>query len=286
MLGHWFFGGLAMIEGCLLRLRAGGAIAALLAGLTVAPAHAAPCGNDASGFGAWLPAFKREAAAQGIAPGTLRVLDGVTYDTQVIRLDRNQKHFKQSFEQFAANRISAGRIAKGRQMLKQYASTLQRIEQRFGVPGEVVVAIWGLETDYGVNQGKMPILRSLSTLAYDCRRTGFFTAQLLDALRIYQRGDLTLDEMRGAWAGEIGQTQFMASSYVKFAVDFDGNGRADLVRSAPDVLASTANYLRGYGWRAGAGWGPGEPNYQALLGWNKAEVYARTIGLFASKLRS
>ncbi|QFR32774.1 lytic transglycosylase domain-containing protein [Ancylobacter sp. TS-1] len=275
-----------MIEGCLLRLRAGGVIAALLAGLAVAPAHAAPCGNDASGFGAWLPAFKREAAAQGIAPGTLRVLDGVTYDTQVIRLDRNQKHFKQSFEQFAANRISAGRIATGKQKLKQYASTLQRIEQRFGVPGEVVVAIWGLETDYGVNQGKMPILRSLSTLAYDCRRTGFFTAQLLDALRIYQRGDLTLDEMRGAWAGEIGQTQFMASSYVKFAVDFDGNGRADLVRSAPDVLASTANYLRGYGWRAGAGWGPGEPNYQALLGWNKAEVYARTIGLFASKLRS
>lgn len=260
--------------------------AALLAGLAAAPALAAPCGNDASGFDGWKSAFRREAASQGIAPGTLRVLDGVTYDTRVISLDRNQKHFKQSFEQFAASRISAGRIAKGRQMLQQYASTLQRIEQRFGVPGEVVVAIWGLETDYGVNQGKMPILRSLSTLAYDCRRTGFFTAQLLDALRIYQRGDLTLDEMHGAWAGEIGQTQFMASSYVKFAVDFDGNGRADLVRSAPDVLASTANYLRGYGWRAGAGWGPGEPNYQALLGWNKAEVYARTIGLFASKLRS
>lgn len=267
------------------RARRAALLTTLATALASAPALAAPCGNTAAGFPAWLPAFKREATSQGISAGALRALDGVTYDTRVISLDRNQKHFKMSFEQFAANRISAGRIAKGRQKMKQYASTLARIEQRYGVPGEVLVAIWGLETDYGVNQGKMPILRSLATLAYDCRRTAFFNQQLLDALRIYQRGDLTLDEMRGAWAGEIGQTQFMASSYVKFAVDFDGNGRADLVRSAPDVLASTANYLRGYGWRAGAGWGPGEANYQALLGWNKAEVYARTIGLFASKLK-
>lgn len=253
--------------------------------LTLAsPVSAATCGNDASGFDAWMSEFRREAVAQGISPGTLRVLDGVTYDTKVISLDRNQKHFKVSLEEFIKNRISKGRIAKGRQMLQQYASTLARIERQYGVPGPILVAIWGMETDYGVNIGKMPILRSLSTLAYDCRRTNFFTPQLLDALRIYQRGDLTLDEMRGAWAGEIGQTQFLASSYVKFAVDFDGDGRADLVRSAPDVLASTANYLRGYGWRAGAGWGPGEPNYQALLGWNKAEVYAKALGIFAQQL--
>ncbi len=274
-----------MIAGVFGHIWRGGIAALCLLPLALAPAQAAPCGNDASGFSAWLPAFKREAQAQGISPKALSALDGVTYDTTVIRLDRNQKHFKMSFEQFAANRISAGRIATGKKKLQQYASTLARIEQRYGVPGEVLVAIWGLETDYGVNQGKMSIFRSLATLSYDCRRSGFFTAQLLDALRIYQHGDLTLDEMRGAWAGEIGQTQFLASSYVKFAVDFDGDGRADLVRSAPDVLASTANYLRGYGWRPGAGWGPGEPNYQALLGWNKAEVYVRTIGLFASKLR-
>lgn len=273
-----------MSAGMFRHLWRGGLAVLCLLPLGLSPAAAATCGNDASGFAAWLPAFKREAQAQGISPQALRALDGVTYDTTVIRLDRNQKHFKMSFEQFAANRISAGRISKGKQKLKQYASTLARIEQRYGVPGEVVVAIWGLETDYGVNQGKMSIMRSLATLSYDCRRSAFFTAQLLDALRIYQHGDLTLDEMRGAWAGEIGQTQFLASSYVKFAVDFDGDGRADLVRSAPDVLASTANYLRGYGWRPGAGWGPGEPNYQALLGWNKAEVYARTIGVFASKL--
>lgn len=277
-----------MIERAIRRMkRAGlraGIVAMLMTPLAAAPALAATCGNDASGFDAWLGAFKQEAVAQGISPATLRVLDGVSYDTKVISLDRNQKHFKVSLEEFIKNRISKGRIAKGRQLLQQYASTLARIERQFGVPGPILVAIWGMETDYGVNIGKMPILRSLSTLAYDCRRTDFFTPQLLDALRIYQRGDLTLDEMRGAWAGEIGQTQFLASSYVKFAVDFDGDGRADLVRSAPDVLASTANYLRGYGWRAGAGWGPGEANYQALRGWNKAEVYAQALGIFASQL--
>lgn len=274
-----------MIESIFRRLRRGGFALALLTPLAALPAMAAPCGNDGAGFNAWLRDFRGAAAAQGLSPGALRALDGLTYDTQVIRLDRNQKHFKQSFEQFAANRISSGRISKGRAMLKRHAATLQRIEQRFGVPGEVVVAIWGLETDYGVNQGKMPVFRSLATLSYDCRRSAFFTAQLFDALRIVQRGDLSVGEMRGAWAGELGQTQFMASSYVKFAVDFDGNGRADLIRSVPDVLASTANYLRGYGWRAGGGWEPGSANYSALLGWNKAEVYARTIGLFASKLR-
>ncbi|WP_425485815.1 lytic murein transglycosylase [Ancylobacter tetraedralis] len=261
-----------------------GLVAALLAPLVAGPALAAPCGNDAAGFDAWMRDFRQQAVSQGISPAALRPLDGVTYDTKVISLDRNQKHFKMSFEEFSRNRISKGRIAKGKQMLQRYASALAQIERRYGVPGPILVAIWGMETDYGANIGNMPILRSLSTLSYDCRRSDFFTPQLLDALRIYQRGDLTLDEMRGAWAGEIGQTQFLASSYVKFAVDFDGDGRADLVRSPTDVLASTANYLRGYGWRAGAGWGPGEPNYQALLGWNKAEVYARTLGVFAGML--
>ncbi|MDQ0509486.1 lytic murein transglycosylase [Ancylobacter amanitiformis] len=264
--------------------RGAGLLAALLAPLAAGPALAAPCGNDAAGFDAWMRDFRQQAVSQGISPAALRPLDGVTYDTKVISLDRNQKHFKMSFEEFSRNRISKGRIAKGKQMLQRYASTLAQIERRYGVPGPILVAIWGMETDYGANIGNMPILRSLATLSYDCRRSGFFTPQLLDALRIYQRGDLTLDEMRGAWAGEIGQTQFLASSYVKFAVDFDGDGRADLVRSPTDVLASTANYLRGYGWRAGAGWGPGEPNYQALLGWNKAEVYARTLGVFAGML--
>src|SRR5947199_8772855 len=126
-------------------------------------------------------------------------------------------------------------------MLKRYGSILEQIEEHFGVPGPVLVAIWGLETDFGVNQGRFSTIRSLATLAYDCRRAEKFRAELLDALRIADRGDMSANEMRGAWAGELGQTQFLPSSYMKFAVDFDGNGHRDLIHSSPDALASTAN---------------------------------------------
>ncbi|MFT0859725.1 lytic murein transglycosylase [Ancylobacter sp. G4_0304] len=252
--------------------------------LPAAPAMAATCGNDASGFERWLGEFRREAAGAGISASALRALDGVTYSTQVIGLDRNQKHFSVPFEQFVANRVTKGRIAKGKQMLKQYAGPLAGIEQRFGVPGPILVAIWGMETDFGANSGKMPVFRSLATLAYDCRRTEFFTGQLLDALRIVQRGDLSIGQMRGAWAGELGQTQFMPSSYVKYAVDFSGDGHADLISNPVDVLASTANYLKAYGWQRGGDYHQGGANFQALLGWNKAVNNARAIGLFADKL--
>lgn len=262
-------------------LTRGSVVFSLLSALA-APAIAASCGNDGAGFSAWVSDFRRTAAAQGISAGALAALDGVQYDTGVIRLDRNQKHFAVSFEQFASTRVTAGRISQGKAKLKQYADVLARIERQFGVPGPVLVAIWGLETDFGVNQGKKPVFQSLATLAYDCRRSEFFTGQLLDALRIVQRGDLSVGEMKGAWAGELGQTQFMPSSYVRFAVDFDGNGRADLIRSPADVLASTANYLRGYGW-SGKSWENGA-NSGALAGWNKAAVYQQTIALFASKI--
>ena len=147
-------------------------------------------------------------------------------------------------------------------MLKQYGSVLSRIEKTYGVPGEVLVAIWGLETDFGVNSGKFPTLRSLATLAYDCRRAEEFRSELMDALRIVERGDLAPQEMRGAWAGEIGQTQFMPSSWIKYAVDFDGNGRRDLLHNVPDVLASTANYLTSYGWQRGKDCQPGRPQFR------------------------
>ena len=176
------------------------------------------------------------------------------------------------------------RLTRGSNLMKQYGSVLSRIEEKYGVPGEVIVAIWGLETDFGVNIGKFQTMRSLATLAYDCRRSEMFRAELLDALRIIERGDLTPAEMRGAWAGEIGQTQFMPSSYIKFAVDFDSNGRRDLLRSAPDVLASTANFLANYGWQRGKGWEPGNPNFPVLQQWNKSEVYAKTVASFATQL--
>jgi lytic murein transglycosylase len=176
------------------------------------------------------------------------------------------------------------RVGRGADKLKQYGSALGRIEQAYGVPGEVLVAIWGLETDYGANNGKFPTMRSLATLAYDCRRADEFRAELMDALRLIERGDLAPSEMRGAWAGELGQTQFMPSSYLKYAVDFDNTGHRDLLHSAPDVLASTANFLVGHGWQRGKDWTPGSPNFNAIQQWNKSEVYAKTIAYFATQL--
>ena len=146
------------------------------------------------------------------------------------------------------------------------------------------MAIWGLETDFGADVGQFPTIRALATLAYDCRRPDRFRPELIDALRIVQRGDMSAAEMRGAWAGEIGQTQFLPSSYIKFAIDFDGNGRRDLIRSVPDALASTANYLRGYGWKLGEPWGEGTANFEVIREWNKAQVYSKTIAYFAERL--
>ena len=248
---------------------------------TVSAADAAACGGN---FDAWLADFKTEAAAKGIAQSAIATgLAGVTLDQSVLSRDRGQKVFQQSFEEFSGRMIPP-RLVPGSNKLKQYGSALSRIEQQYGVPGEVLVAIWGLETDYGANIGKFPTIRSLATLAYDCRRAELFRAELMDALRIVERGDLAPSEMRGAWAGEIGQTQFMPSSWIKFAVDFDGNGRRDLLHSPPDVLASTANYLASYGWQRGKDWEPGSANFAVIQQWNKSEVYAKTIAAFASQL--
>src|ERR1700694_4786149 len=243
---------------------------------------AAPCGTGK--FETWLDGFKNEAAAKGISQSAIASgLAGVTLDQAVLSRDHSQRVFNQSFEEFSG-RMVPPRLARGANLMKQYGSVLARIEQSYGVPGEVLVAIWGLETDFGVNTGKFSTLRSLATLAYDCRRAETFRSELMDALRIVERGDLAPSEMRGAWAGEIGQTQFMPSSYLKYAVDFDGNGRRDLLHSAPDVLASTANYLAGYGWQRGKPWGEGTANFKVLLEWNKSQVYTKTVAYFAQQL--
>lgn len=257
-------------------------IAALL--LTAGQVSAATC-RDPAGFEKWLGDIQQEAIQQGISPRAVQTgLAGVTFDQSVISKDRGQKVFRQSFEQFAGRMVSSYRLKTGAAMLKRHAGTLSRIEQRYGVPAPVLVAIWGLETDFGAVKGNMPVIRSVATLAFDCRRSEMFQAHLFDALRIVERGDLSPAEMRGAWAGEMGQTQFMPSNYVKYAVDFDGDGRADLLHSPADVLASTANYLRGHGWARGQDWSPGTANFAAIREWNKSQVYAQTIAYFASKL--
>jgi lytic murein transglycosylase len=252
--------------------------------LSAGPVSALTC-QDPAGFDKWLSDVRREAAAQGISAQTVNAgLAGVTYDPAIIKKDRGQRFFRQSFEQFSAKMVPPYRIQKGTSLLRQHAGLLARIEQRFGVPGPILVAIWGLESDFGAARGNLSTVRSIATLAYDCRRTDLFTPQLFDALRIIERGDLSPSEMRGAWAGELGQTQFMASKYYSLAVDFDGDGRRDLIRSTPDVLASTANYLKSFGWQRGGSWEPGSVNAEVLRSWNKSAVYSQTIGYFATLL--
>ena len=259
----------------------------LLIALAVAPsgpALAAPCGDDSSGFSAWVEDFKPDALAQGISQRTVdSALGNVSYSRATIRLDRNQRVFRQSFEQFSGRMIPP-RMARAKSQLSRNASLFARIEEQFGVPKEIVGAIWGLETDFGAVSSNNSVLSAVATLAYDCRRSDFFRGQLIDALRVIERGDLTAAQMIGGLHGEIGQTQFLPSSYAAFAIDFDGNGRADLIRSTADVLASTANYMKGHGWKTGADWAPGSANFDVIKEWNKSDVYSRTVAEFARRL--
>jgi lytic murein transglycosylase len=260
-------------------------LAFLLVGLGSSGAMGTTTCRDPASFDTWLAGIKKEAAQQGISEAAIQSgLDGVTYDANVVSHDHGQRVFTQTFEQFSARMVNAYRLRKGDTMLKQYAGTFSRIEAQYGVPGAIIVAIWGLETDFGADSGKFETLRALATLAFDCRRSDMFKAELFEALRIVERGDLTPATMHGAWAGELGQTQFMPSAYMKFAVDFDGKGHRDLIHSVPDVLASTANYLKSYGWKKGEPWSPGSPNFEVIQQWNKAEVYSRTIAYFANRL--
>jgi lytic murein transglycosylase len=168
--------------------------------------------------------------------------------------------------------------------MARHAALLGRVEQQFGVPRTIIMAIWTMETDNGGDMGKLPVIRTLATLAHDCRRTELFQRELIAALQVVQRGHLPLRDMLGAYAGEIGQTQFLPSSYIKYGVDFDGNGHIDLRHSVADVLASTANLLKVNGWQAGAPFGEGTANFEAMREWNRSVVYRKTIGYFAERL--
>lgn len=258
--------------------------AAVAAFVLVAPAVAAQCGGD---FNRFIAEFSREAQAAGISNQVINAaFSGITHDPAVMAFDRRQRGtFRKTFEEYAATRVGPARVKRARAMMQKHAALLARIEQRFGVPKELVVAIWTMETDNGADQGKLPVVRTLATLAHDCRRTDLFQRELLAALQIVQRGDLPLSEMKGAYAGEIGQTQFLPSSYIKYGVDFDGNGHVDLRHSVPDVLASTANLLKVNGWQPGAPFDMGTKNFEVMREWNRSEVYRRTLHYFAEQLR-
>jgi lytic murein transglycosylase len=262
-------------------------LAALFVTLLLAiPARAAQCGGD---FNAFLSGMARDAQAAGVSRSVIdQAFAGVTLDQNVLAFDRRQRgmfHSK-SFEEYASTRVIPPRIKRAKGLMVKNAQLLARIEQQFGVPKELIVAIWTLESDNGTgDMGKLPVIRTLATLAHDCRRSELFQNELISALKIIQRGDLPLRDLIGAYAGEIGQTQFLPSSYIKYGVDYDGNGHVDLRHSVPDVLASTANLLKTNGWKAGAPFGEGTENFQVMREWNRSEVYRKTMVLFSEKLR-
>ena len=262
-------------------------VVVISAGILLAsqPAFALSCGKTGAGFGKWLKEYRKAASGAGISKRTLNAaLKGVTYDKKIIRIDRSQRSFKLSFAQFYKRR-AAGIVRRAKGKLKTHRKLLAAIEGKYGVSKEVVVSIWGLETGFGSFSGNSSIIRSLATLAYDCRRGPFFTRELNAAMKIIQRGDIPASRMKGGPFGEIGQTQFLATNYIKYAVDGDHNGRRNLISSKADVLASTANFLRAHGWKRGQPWDPGTANYNVIKQWNKAGVYQKTIAKMANAIK-
>jgi lytic murein transglycosylase len=214
-------------------------------------------GDSNQRFQNWIGAFKERALSQGIGATVLdQAFDGVTYDVDIIKRDRNQSEFTKTIWEYLDSAASETRIANGKAALAQHARTLDAIEQRYGVEKEVVVAVWGLESAYGTYRGKTDIIRALATLSFDARRSQFFEQQLIAALRILQNGDTTPRNMTGSWAGAMGHTQFIPTSYLDYAVDFTGDGKRDIWSDDPtDALASTAAYLAKFGWETGKPWG-------------------------------
>lgn len=256
--------------------------AMLIAPQSATTAQAAFCHNDGSRFEEWKATIKKEYAGK-YKPSTLAKLDKVKYSKTVIGLDRNQKSFKLSFEEFYKRRATG--VASGaKKRIKQYAKYFNKAEQQYGVQPEVIAAIWGLESAFGTYKGKpLPILESIATLSYDCRRTELFTEQLKAAFTVIDRGIYDLSVARGAWAGEIGQTQFLPSSFLIGAVDYDGGG-VDVFNSPADVIGSTAKWFKAHGWKRGGDYHPGSANYNVIKKWNKAGVYQQTIAKLADEI--
>src|ERR1700731_2192032 len=239
-------------------------------------AGAAQCGSTAAGFDAWKKQFADEARGKGVSASTLAALMATNYSTATIAADRNQGSMRLSLDQFLAKRGGSAIVARGRALKQSNAALLASIQQRFGVPPGPLLAIWGMETGFGREHGNQNTLSAVATLAYDCRRSAYFTEQLYAALTLIDRRILSAST-RGSMHGEIGQTQFLPKTILEYGT----GGNLD---NAANALSSTANFLRAHGWSAATGYQPGEANFGAIQAWNAAPVYQRAIALIGQQI--
>jgi membrane-bound lytic murein transglycosylase B len=238
-------------------------------------ADAAQCGSGPAGFETWKREYGEEARAKGVGASAIAALMQTNYASATIAADRSQRSFGLSLDQFLAKRGASSIVARGRSLKQSQAALFASIQQRYGVPPGPLIAIWGMETGFGSQHGNQNMLSSIATLAYDCRRPEFFTEQLDAALKLIDRGALS-PGIRGSMHGEIGQTQFMPKNVLAY-----GTGNLDV---AANALSSTANFLKAHGWRAGAGYQPGEANFAAIEAWNAAQVYQKAIALMGRQI--
>lgn len=242
---------------------------------TGATANAARCGSTSAGFDAWKRDFAEEARAKGVSAAGVAALMQTNYATATINADRGQRSFGLSLDQFLAKRGASTIVARGRALKQSQAGLFASIQQRYGIPPGPLLAIWGMETGFGSQRGNQNMLSAVATLAYDCRRTEYFTEQLYAALKLIDRGALSAST-RGSMHGEVGQTQFLPKNILAY-----GTGNLDV---AANALNSTANFLKAHGWRAGAGYQPGEANFAAIQAWNAAPVYQRALALMGRQI--
>ena len=239
-------------------------------------ASAAQCGNSAGGFEAWKADYAETAKAKGFRAPAISALMGTSYATATIAADRGQKSFRLSLDQFLAKRGGSVIVSRGRALKNSQATLFASIEQRYGVPPGPLLAIWGMETGFGSQRGNQNVLSAIATLAYDCRRSDYFTDQLNAALTLVDRGVFS-SGTRGSMHGEVGQTQFLPKTVLQYGV-------GGSLETPTGALMSTANFLKAHGWRAGAGYQPGEPNFAAIQAWNAAEVYERAIAVIGRQI--
>jgi membrane-bound lytic murein transglycosylase B len=243
---------------------------------------AATCGNNAGGFPAWKSAFAAEAKKAGVGQRGLQALANAKYASGTIKADRNQKSFKYSLSKFMQVRGANTIVSQGRKRKARSAGFYQGLEKRYGVPAGVILAIHGMETGFGGFMGNSQVVSAITTLTYDCRRSGFFKPHAIGALKLVDRGAIT-GNTKGAKHGELGHTQFLPGNALKYGVDGNGDGRVDFYNQT-DALASTANFLRKKGWKPGKGYQEGQPNFKVIKQWNAAGVYQKAIAIMGAKI--